>query len=212
MILKKHILYEFKSWLGRTFLSSPPPLQEAENFLHFGCGSNIFEGFINADFYALSLTRPSNKIQWMIDLRYPLPCEDGAFDGIYSEHTVEHLSPIDAQNLFLELLRIMKKGAILRLSVPDLDKYIQYCDGSLPDPEFSYFQKKFKSRCQAMQHITQNHGHLSLWNFDELQYALKHAGFKSIRKCAFRSSQSPKLALDQEARAWESLYVEAMKP
>ncbi len=51
-----------------------------------------------------------------------------------------------------------------------------------------------------------------MYDFETLELKLSGAGFGSIRRCAFQTGEGPpELLIDREARAFESLYVEAMR-
>ena len=50
--------------------------------------------------------------------RIPLP--DESVEALYSSHMFEHLSPAGVSRFLNEALRVLKKGGIIRLAVPDL--------------------------------------------------------------------------------------------
>jgi len=151
-----------------------------------------------------------NHLEWELDLRYPLNCKDNVFDGVYTEHTLEHLYPDQAQFLLNELYRIMKCGARIRITVPDLEKYVLfYMHNKIDDKEV--FDEKYKTNCSAIRNITQNYFHLSVWDFDEIKYYLINSGFNEVVKMKFSQTKNHKLNLDLKERSWETLYVEAVK-
>ena len=55
------------------------------------------------------------------DVRHPLPFDDGTFDAVYALHIVEHLTAAEAETFVKELARVLKPGAIIRISTPDLE-------------------------------------------------------------------------------------------
>jgi len=55
------------------------------------------------------------------DIRKPLPFADQTFDAAYALHIVEHLTPAEGASLVDELFRVLKPGAIVRISTPDLE-------------------------------------------------------------------------------------------
>ena len=206
-------IFELQSWLGRNFINTKPKLFNESNYLNLGCGDNVKAGYINADFfYHFKFWKKYIKtIQWQLDLRYPLNCENDMFDGIYSEHTLEHLYPSQAKKLLYELHRIMKQGAYIRITVPDIEKYVNFYIGNNKEIDVDAFNNKYKTGCAAIRNITQNYFHVSVWDFEELKIYLEAAGFNNIRKMSFNVSQDDKLKIDLEARAHETLYVEACK-
>ncbi|TLD96828.1 methyltransferase domain-containing protein [Helicobacter jaachi] len=164
---------------------------------------------INADFF--SHLKPFKKYttpkpQWQLDLRYPLLCADNVFDGVFSEHVLEHLYIDDARALLKEIYRILKSGGTLRLSVPDLAfRVAEY----LKDKQDS--QKRFLAS-EHIRKLTQEYLHLSVWDYDRLYYELNELGFVNIEQSSFKKGRNSELLFDLEDRAYESLYVEASKP
>lgn len=208
--------FELDSLIGRLFFNKKPPIINNEaKYLHLGSGRNVFENWVNADFYinyarlkfwkAFFIQNP--KPNWRLDLRYPLNCKDNYWDGVFTEHTIEHLYPNDVFKLLLELNRTMKKGALLRIAVPDIEKYINFYIKK--DDEI--FLKEYKYGCEAIRNITQNYGHISVWDFEYLKFFLEKAGFKNIEKKEYREGNNQDLLRDLKVREWETLYVEAFK-
>ena len=205
--------FETQSLYGRLFLQKKPTLrQNEENFLHLGCGSNRLEGWVNADFFRdfKFWKKKNNRPDWMLDLRFPLNCDRNVWDGVFSEHTLQHLYPNHALELLKELNRTMKPNSWLRISVPDLEKYIIYYNDRPVSEEFSR-NIKMSSGCEAIGYLTQSFGHLSVWDKKLLKSFLQEAGFINIQQTSFRQGNNEKLLKDKKTREWESLYMEAQK-
>lgn len=213
-IIRSLAFFELKSFIGRRIIRCKPQLNTSgENYLNLGCGANIVPGYINADFFFFKRWQnPDFKLQWQLDLRYPLQCEDEVFAGVFCEHTIEHLTVAQVGNLFREIFRAMKPGAFFRLIVPDLEKYVVFYRDKEALPTCEEFKRRFNSGCAAFRFIAQDHGHLSLWDSCELKSALKSCGFVEIEQVKFNCSRDELLKLDSSAREWESLYVECKKP
>ncbi len=211
--LKGLFLFELRSWLGRNFFQKKPKLFHGKNYLNLGCGNRIVSRYINADmFYGFKFLREDKlDLQWQLDLRYKLSCNSDIFDGIYSEHTLEHLYPNQAQNLLLELHRVMKSGSIIRITVPDIEKYVDFYSANYKNLDIDRFNEKYCSGCSAIRNITQNYFHVSTWNLQELKKYLKNAGFIDIKRMSYGKTQDERLRLDLESRAYEALYIEAKK-
>ncbi|MDJ0902261.1 MAG: methyltransferase domain-containing protein [Xenococcus sp. MO_188.B8] len=205
--------FEIKSFYGRFFQKKPPLKKQEKNLLHLGCGPNHFSGWINADFFLKPIIDVfSLKPDWMLDLRYPLKCDDNVWDGVFSEHVIEHLYPHEVLNLLRELNRTMKPGSWLRITVPDLRKYIQYyCDKSDQSLE-QRFSEEWNTGCEAISSLTQNYGHFSAWDSQLLELFFAKAGFTNIKEVAFRQGTDKVLLMESEGRRWETLYMEAQKP
>jgi hypothetical protein len=209
--LRKKISFEIKSFLGRTFSSKIRKTKK--EYLQLGSGhleqNTIME---NLDFYDitfknfLGLKNFFKKKSYGHDLRYPLPFNDNLFKGVYSEHTLEHLYPFEAINLLKEINRVLITGGILRITVPDLDKYIDACYNK-KSPFFS----QYRNNCEMMWSLTQNYAHLSVWNFDMLKLQLEKCGFSNINKTELNKGIDSKLLIDKAGREPETLYVEAIK-
>ena len=198
-VLRKQLAFELKSYLGRRFFRNVAPLGD---YLHIGCGQNILAGFTNVDFYS----HRSRARVFGHDLRYPLPFQDGQFAGAFSEHALEHLRPNDGTRLLKEIHRVLQDGAVFRCVVPDLGAYVRFYRGEqLPGFE------QFATGCEAIEALTQQHGHLSVWDEELLGRALLASGFRAAVRQEYRVGQNPELLHDQEIRRWESLYMEAVK-
>lgn len=156
--------------------------------LNIGCGpSGQLEGYINIDnspsvllgklpsikkvLTKLRIIEESQyKADWSgvirCDVSKGVPYGSGTVDKIYSSHLLEHL-PHDKGTLFIEeCYRILKKGGVMRLVVPDLlwhaEQYVEHtrklinCE-ELPDDRtkhdyfmntiYGAYMKKKKVRC-----------------------------------------------------------------
>lgn len=82
--------------------------------INLGCGSRLHPAWINVDFTS---TQPGVIAH---DLRKKLPFEDCSADVIYHSHVLEHFQRQDAAKFLAECFRVLKKGGVLRVAVPDL--------------------------------------------------------------------------------------------
>ena len=206
--LKDLLFFELTSFLGRLFLNrKPPEINSTAKLLHLGCGGQIFENWVNADFYRRRFWRIPRSY-WMVDLRYPLNCDDDYWDGVFSQHVLEHLYPADVYNLLVELLRTLKPKRWLRICVPDLSKYVDYYLGKPTHEEFA----RWSTGAEAIRALTQNWGHRSVWDSQLLGNALSQVGFVNVRQTEFKTGTAEWLLRDSSHRRFESLYMEAQKP
>ena len=147
------------------------------------------------------------NVDWQIDLRKKLKCNDSFFEGILIEHVLEHLNIIDVFKLLKEIKRILKPKSILRISVPDLEIYAQYyLNGKKNSEKFSMWDQ---NRGEAMWSLSHNFGHNCIYDYEFLKKILSLSGFTNINKKKFNHSSDQMLTIDDPGRAWESLYVEA---
>lgn len=83
-------------------------------------------GWINIDIKpcpTISLDTPYVQC----DLTNRFPINDECIDVIFSSHLLEHLEPIEEAEFFIaECYRVLKRGGIIRIIVPDFDKLIEY--------------------------------------------------------------------------------------
>ena len=63
---------------------------------------------------------PASPEIMRVEVTHPLPFEQEAFDYIFAEYLLEHLSYADGERALAECCRILKPGGILRLATPDL--------------------------------------------------------------------------------------------
>jgi len=208
--LGEHLSFEFRSLFFRRLIGWKKR-KPRKSLLHLGSANHLLHGFENVDFYDYKIMAKKflGKIDKDIkyvghDLRYRLPFPNSSFEGAFCEHTLEHLHPFDAKAFLKDVKRVLKPGSIFRVVVPDLDLYLDFCGGKIPNEKF----QKFNSPASAVWSLTQNFGHRSVWNFTQLEAELLQAGFESVRKEAYSSGSDSRLLHDLPRRAWESLYVE----
>ena len=90
--------------------------------LHIGCGDvNFGKEWIHID-------KDKKKFVQFENI-YNLPFDDKSIEHIYSSYMVQSLSKDEILSFFTECKRVLKKGATIRISVPDFflvsDKYIK---------------------------------------------------------------------------------------
>ena len=207
--------FELNSLIGRLLCNKKPPLKSGKNFLNLGSGPNEIENWINADFFPnlfphfYRIRMFFNPPYWMLDLRYPVNCNNDVFDGIYCGHTLEHLTLSDASNLLCEVYRILKPGCWLRINVPDLEEYVKYYIGENVDELFH----NYSTGAEAIHDLTQEWGHLSVWDETLLTKKLQTIGFINIKRVNFgKEGTDHNLIIEQEVRRWETLVIEVQKP
>lgn len=206
--LKRHI-WDICSFIGNLFFRKYPPDIKDENgmrYLNLGAGEVIKDGFVNADFYRLHKIFVLPKTYWMLDLTKPIKCKDNWWDGIHLEHVNEHLHYLHNLELLKEIYRTLKPGGTLRICLPDLDKYLDWNKIKNYDKKMS----RYASLAEAISNLTQNHLHLSIWNFSLFKEVLETIGFVEVNKRKFGDS-SIKTFTDAPNHKWQSLYIEAKK-
>ncbi len=100
----------------RFFLRPPfPKVDENKKYLHIGCGHINAPQFINIDGF------PLPHIHYVRELDDLGVFMDSSIDLIYACHCLEHFSYDRINGVLSEWFRVLKKGGILRISVPDFD-------------------------------------------------------------------------------------------
>ena len=173
------------------------------NLLNLGCGPHIFENWVNADDYAFKrrLRQREFKANWHLDIARTWNCPDNYWDGIFTEHVIEHLQYSDAVFTLQECLRTMKPGAWLRISLPDLEIYSQAYKHGNYNPVFG----DFPERALLISALTQQHMHLSTWDKPLLLRVLNEIGFIDSRSVSFGVGSNQLLIRDDSDKAHESL-------
>jgi len=194
--------------------------------LHLGCFDQALDGWVNTDitphiFLAkipglavllfkigiLSKQRYEQYKQGVFHtIRYlnvtkRFPYADDMFDYVFSSHLLEHLYPDQSAFCLNETYRVLKKGGVVRIGVPDLDKIVQNYDRQYPE---DFLEAIFESK----QKYNKNKHH---WHYNEISLTriLKEIGFSKIYRCEFRKGQCADVTLINNRP--ESLFMEAVK-
>src|SRR6266576_6947071 len=84
--------------------------------LNLGCGTRFHPEWTNID---VGYVNPHVQIH---DVRKGLPFLDDTFDVVYHSHLLEHLPRESALPFSQECYRVLKRGGIIRVAVPDLER------------------------------------------------------------------------------------------
>ncbi len=156
------------------------------------------------------------------DATRPFPIEDEAFEWVFSERFIEHLSLAQGIAWLREVNRLLKPGGFIRLSTPDISVYARAYNDLSGKFFFEHERRLRELRVQDVRHhpawminqIFRYWGHQWLYDFDENCLAAESASFQrqAVQRRAFRQGRSASVAaLDLEIRNDESLYVETSK-
>jgi predicted SAM-dependent methyltransferase len=202
----KAFVYELENRVGNLVCRRRPPDKGIPRLLNLGCNATMFPGWINADGYRLvhRLRHPSiYRFDWMLDAAKPWCCASNHWDGILTDHVIEHLSYFGAITAFREGLRTLKPDAWIRISVPSLERFMNFNTPGFPP---------IVDAAEAVSRLTQWHQHRSVWSAKLMIRVLKGCGFVNVREVDWRQGSDKSLCKEADGRMHESIYIEAQKP
>lgn len=131
--------------------------------LHPGCGGVFLENALNTDRAARTdadggttapgrLARVNGFFYLEHDSTGPLPVEDEVFDWVFSEAFIEHIPPAAGIEWLRDMRRLLKPGGYVRLSTPDLRKYVE---GYL-DPGGAFYEEHRSRLCDVTTRMFEN--------------------------------------------------------
>jgi len=172
--------------------------------LHWGCGASPVPGWINSD------RDSAPGVDLCGDIRDGLALPDHSVDYVVSIHALQDLPWADIPSALRELRRVIKRGGVLRLALPDMDLAIAaYQRG---DAAYFFILDKDAQAIGAklVAQLIWYGSTRTPMNWDYAREVLEAAGFQQVCRCAFRATQSryPDIvSLDNRER--ETLFVEA---
>ena len=183
--------------------------------VHFGCGSNRLDGWINVD-----LDR-SCKLDMVADLRLNLPFRSQSVDYIHSEDFIEHLKLEEGIHFLEECHRILKMGGAMRLLTPDLhqiakryvtrdEEFIKQFEATIAS--LGLHPLKTRKGAEVFNAGMRWGGHTFLYDGEILTSILEKIGFES-KKAHFNSSAVAELrGIDvRSPETGVSLYYDCYK-
>jgi predicted SAM-dependent methyltransferase len=174
--------------------------------LNWGCGSHVAPGWINSD------VKDAVGIDLIADIRRGLPLASESIDYSVSIHALPELTFSQQVPALQELLRVLKPGGVLRLSLPDLRKGIDaYLRG-----ENEYFKADDEAAespgGRFIAHMLWYGYSRTLFTVDFAAELLEKAGFIDVSECAFRETMSDFTEITGlDNREDESFYIEARR-
>ncbi len=210
----EQLSFEVRSMLGRRGARRLRLDPARTNLLDLGAADTPGGDFVAIDFFG-------RKGVYGADLRYPLLIDDASVEGIFTEHTFEHLAFDDVRRLLGECFRVLKPGGRIRVIVPDVSIFVARYQAN----DLAWFQewervalvprgRRLVTPMQAISFVTQEYGHRSAWDFASLDAVLREAGFVDVERASYRDGRDPRLLRDKDSdsRRLVSIYAEAAKP
>lgn len=172
------------------------------NWLEIGAGKSKKVGLLTTD---LNL-----RSDYPFDLRIGLPFPDESIDFIYAEHVLEHFQFKDVVMLLEECKRVMKHGAVLKISVPDASIYLNayFKPDGFDHKAFCTYDAglDYQARINYVNYMFYMDGyHRHMFDEESLLIVLSSVGFDKVSARKFEPD------LDQKVRAYESIYAKCVK-
>lgn len=214
------LAFEVRMALGRRRQRRLEVDPAAPPLLNLGSGPTPLPGFVNADCFG-------ERCDLELDLRHPLPIEDGVIAGIFSEHALEHLTSSEVERLLAECRRVLVPGGWMRLVVPsagliarrlaagDADYFrewerLMFIESADPQRR----KRRLRAPIEALSFVTQEYGHRSAWDAELARALFARAGFVEVTERRAGEGSDPRLIQDTKdpERRLVSLYMEARAP
>jgi SAM-dependent methyltransferase len=184
-------------------------------YLQYGCGlcaPNEWKNFDSSPTLQLQrlplvgkLIKNATKVHFPENVIYGdivkgLPVNLNSCDGIYSSHTLEHLSLNDFRSALSNTYKILKVGGIFRCVVPDLESYARTYINNIEkgnenssliflfDDTLLGYKNRNRNVTKILTSYFSNSNHLTMWDNLSLINELTKIGFTRVRKCKFNDS------------------------
>ena len=150
--------------------------------LHLGCGwRNFGDDWVHID--------GGDYEHLQYDDITKLPYEDESVDLIYASHVLEYFDREEAVDILSEWTRVLKKGAVLRIAVPDFESMaIMYVmnKNTIKKVELSSFLGPLYGK---MEMGDQTIYHKTTYDFDELSNILESVGIQNVTRYDWRDTE-----------------------
>ena len=137
--------------------------------LHLGCGCLDHPAFVNIDGV------PAPHVHFVRRIDDLSPFANDSVDLVYACHCLEHFSHRRLSGVLKEWHRVLKKGGVLRVSVPDFHSMVEIYLASGRD------MQQVLGPITGGQNNKYNY-HLNIFNEQSLDGILKDTGFALVRK------------------------------
>jgi len=197
--------------------------------MQIGCGPNLFEGWLNTDLNC------NDKIAYL-NAGAKFPIESDSFDFVYSEHLFEHLKVEQQLNMLSESYRILKKGGVLRIAMPNIDYLFSvYANSTAPEnrdyvdwyvnnmPHLKAVKNlvvdKEEHYIYAINNFFKAWGHQVIHNVSSVSKLAMQCHYTQVRECAvgesevpfFQSIEKHGTVLPERINLLETMVVEMIK-
>lgn len=140
--------------------------------LHIGCGKKYLPGYRHLDVIDY------DHVDYVCDARKLKMIESGSVSEIYACHILEHVERSEVLDVLMEWHRVLRRGGLLRLAVPDFEAVVQ-----------EYVENKDLQRFQGLLYGGQTYDynfHHVAFDFQSLKGVLEQAGFGEVERYDWR--------------------------
>lgn len=196
-------------------------LQNTVKKLQVGSGPNVLPGWLN------TCKNPEVPGVYFLDITQRSPFNDNTFDYVFSEHMIEHMTYVDGIAMLRECYRIMKPGARIRISCPDINFLIRLANNP-SDQDIEYIKwasqhftpwAPYTDGIFVLNNFVRDFHHIFIYNPKTLEKSLTMTGFTDFTWHNIKESSDPHLCnLENDKRMpagflqIETMTVEAIKP
>lgn len=190
--------------------------------VQLGAGGSRLAGWLNTDI------EPGDGLAYL-DATKRFPFADGSIHYIFSEHVIEHLTYDDGKGMMAEAYRVLAPGGKMRISTPDLMRFIDLFDENPSEAARDYLVGKRKwhewpdepnAAAIILNLQMSSWGHKFMYDLATLGASLQRVGFGNVREFEENISDDEHLRELEErddgvtARwsAYETMSVEVEKP
>lgn len=194
--------------------------------LHIGCGTRLFDGWLNTDW------SPRTTSSMRLDVREPFPFPDATFRYVYAEHVIEHVDFAHGRHMCDEVFRVLQPGGVVRLATPDLSRLLMLFRDEPPLTEIEHrYIDDIRTWCWpdeplatanpvfTLNNNVRDWGHRFLYDAATIEGLLASVGFDPPVRCELQDSEHAVLAgLANEGRMpdglvdFETMTFEAQRP
>ena len=197
--------------------------------LHLGCGHDVREGQVNID-VDLNFDIPHDHPDFFYwNMMKGLPLANESCVSIYSSHFFEHLFIDDAVALLRECHRVLARGGVLRLALPNqeemcvrylrrdrshwpmLNLAVMFPDAADPfDPQQVPYGNFMNTAIFQPNRLYRENEHKIWWDTENTTHELQKIGFTDAHVSDFQKGVDLPDA-PGEPRRFGSFYIEAIK-
>jgi predicted SAM-dependent methyltransferase len=186
--------------------------------LQVGCSGNVIEGWFNCDI------QPFYPGAYYLDATKNFPIDSEAFDYVFSEHMIEHITYSQGVFMLKECFRILKRGGKIRICTPDLKVLANLYTPSKSQEQAQYIRSVVDRWLNDISLYNEafvinqifGFGHRFVYDYDVLKLTLEDLGFINVNSFSPGESNDSNLAnIDVHAKDYirfETLVVQAEKP